>query len=899
MTALTCAQSNLLRSQKRTYIPWAVAAVILGNLAQSAFAESRDTKLEEIVVSGSRLARPDVPTPLLSISVDVLQEVPRANIVAALNDLPQFKATYAAQTTSGQFAPGVFSVDLRGLGPVRTLALLDGRRLVGAYANGTDLSILPSSLISRVDIVTGGASAAWGSNAVAGVVNFVIDSKLEGIRLGVRGGTSSRSDVDERALESVFGTGFGNDRGHFIIGAEYVDNKGGGPRTDREMVGRWAVINGTLTPDVGDRRYGSGGLILTGVNAGMAFNPDSTLRTYNRGTIVGNNTVGGENLSSPDDIGRFYPPTERYGALARMTYDLTETIKITADLLHARSRGNYPIASNQNAGDITITQDNAFLPAAIRTQMVAAGETSFTMGRFNEDYAVINNDNSRTTTQATLQVDGSIGELAWQGYYTRGNYDQDTDFTGQRILGNFALAVDAVINPATGSPVCRASLANSAINCVPINLFGVGAPSQAARDYVTGTGIQRVTNELDAGGLSVRGEPIELWAGAVSMALGVEARRESADNDNGPIDRLSGFTLSNFPKYGGRNTTKEAFGEIQLPVIRDVPLLKLFQVNGAGRIIDDQSGSISAWKLGFINEVATGVQVRFTRSRDIRSPNIDELFSTRLGPRIARVIDPNTNSNVQVFEFVGGNPALGPEQALTTTAGITITPPSFPGLNFSVDYFDINVEDAIASLSAQNVIDGCFRGNQELCAAIVRDSNGDIVTVDAALQNFQSFRTSGFDFALGYTLPISAASSLGVRSNWSWLREFEQDTGLTTIDYLGTQGFQTGSRLGVPRLKGTTSLFYQSANFEANIRGRYISSGKHNKAINITNNDIPTYVYADLGLQFTLPRNDGSSIEFFGNVANALDKDPPPGTQVNANYDIVGRYYTAGAKMRF
>jgi outer membrane receptor protein involved in Fe transport len=430
-----------------------------------------------------------------------------------------------------------------------------------------------------------------------------------------------------------------------------------------------------------------------------------------------------------------------------------------------------------------------------------------------------------------------------------------------------------------------------------VNLFGEGSPSQQAKDYFQGTAIQRAKFKLDAVGMSLQGEPISLWAGPVSTALGVEARRETANQTNGPQDRLTagtGLALISKPVYSGKNTTKEAFTEIQLPVIKDLPALRLLQLNGAARITDDQSGSVWSWKLGLTDEVLNGVQLRFARSRDIRAANLFELYSVLVGPSFPTIIDPVLGTSYRTSQFTGGNPDLEPELALTTTAGITITPPSIQELNLSVDYYDIKVENAIGTLLPQSTVALCFAGNQSICdSAIVRDPvTGQITTIFANNQNFVSFRTRGFDLALDYALPIAfpGGGKLRVRSNATWVKQFDTDTGLVVTDGLGES---------VAKLRANAAIYYDTSRFTGNVRARYFSAGVLSNTLSIQNNDIPALVYLDLGFNVKIPRGDKDGLELYAEIDNLLDKDPPPGLPNSAYYDLIGRYYTLGARLRF
>ncbi|MBU1377697.1 MAG: TonB-dependent receptor [Alphaproteobacteria bacterium] len=867
--------------------------------------------VDEVVVTASRLNRADVPTPLTVLSNEMLREGARPNFIASLMDMPQFKASWSPTITGGSFAAGSFSVDLRGLGNARSLVLVDGRRLAGGYSNGAagiDLSVIPNVMVDRVDVVTGSASAAWGSNAVAGVVNVVIDNKLEGIRVGGHYGISSRDDVEEKQFEAAGGWRFAGGKGHLIVGGEYLDNDGGRPKTSRENVGRWsAVPNPTFTatngqqplifaPDVGFANASLGGLILSGVNSGRTFNPDGTLRAFDFGRVSGTSSIGGEGPSN-DDYGYFSAPYTRYSVMGRATYELSDNLKLTADLLHSRVHNDFGFLLDPNRGDIRITVDNPFLPAAIRAQMVAAGETAFTMGRANRDYAFIENDFSRKTTQGTLALEGKVGETwRWNAYYSHGQFNERNDLGNLRIRANFTNAADAVRSPTTGQPICRVALTNPTTTCVPINLFGEGAPSDAARAYVLGTGQLRLQADLDTGGFTVRGEPFETWAGPVSIALGAEARREEIDQKVGALDLANAFAFSNFAPITGKNTTKEAFGEVLVPLVRDVPGLELLSFNGAARITDDRLGSIWSWKLGFTNKVTDGVQVRFTHSRDIRSPNLVELFSGQV-LNLSQISDPQTGTAYQVRAMTGGNPNLRPETSKTTTAGVTLSPPQIPRLTVSADYFDIEIDNAISTISPQVLITLCSQGVQSLCSQIVRGPDGLITTTSATLLNFTRLTTSGLDLSLNYSIPLSNGGRLSLRSSGTWTHEYKSNNGISTIDFLASQG--TIGSAGVPKVGVNSAITYDDERLRLSVRSRFISAGKNNVTLAIQNNRIPAYMYFDLGASYKFDVLEDREVEVFANVNNLFDKDPPVSSAFSPYYDIVGTYVVLGARARF
>lgn len=861
-------------------------------------------EIEDVVVTGSRIDALgfQAPTPTSHITWPELEIGARSNIAAALNDLPQFRGTISPQTSGTNTSAGMAPVDLRGLGINRTLVMLDGRR----FSSDNDLNTIPTVLIKSVDIVTGGASAAWGSGAVAGVVNVVLDADLNGVRLGAQSGISSRSDAAERRFEGAFGASFAGDRGHVIVGGEYLDNAGVVPKISRRSVGRWVSVaagngNFILTPDVGFANAARGGLILSGVLSGQVFNPDGSLRDFRYGTVVGAEMIGGEGPSN-DDLSALVTPQQRYSVLGRVSFRASNAVKITAELRHSRMWNNYIWFGDHNRGNIFISRDNAFLSSEIATRLAAAGEAGFTMGRFNSDFPFPHIDFERVTTQGTIAVDATMARN-WRlsGYYSHGEYRNDIDTPGFVIDASFNQAVDAVRDPATGQPVCRIKLTNPSSACVPINLFGEGAPSAQALAYVTGTPRQRATTTLDVGGVSLRGEPAMLAAGPISIAVGIEARREAIRQSVSELDLARAFRSFNFAPIAGGFTVREAFGEILVPLARDRPLLRNLELNAALRLSDyDTTGSIWSWKLGATNEFLPGLRARFTGSRDIRSANLAELY-TQLTVGYNTLTDPVKNTSVYVLNHTGGNPGLRPETSTTFTAGFLYAPPGLPGLRLSVDYYRVRIDDVITIVSAQDLVIRCFNGNQALCTNVERDGAGNIVRTLTSYLNLSEYNTHGIDAELSQTLPlrrfVDLPGKLTFRLRANWVSSLTTNDGVTTIEYVRSQG--NSFSLGVPEWRVNGSIGYESEGFGAQFRARYISPGNYNSTIRLLNNHIPAYTYVDIFARVRIATTPRTKMEIHGSVANLLDKQAPNGSLYSPFYDVVGRYFSAGARLAF
>lgn len=898
---------NLVLSRLNIRLISCSSAIALLTCAGAAMAQTAEPATEQtasvsdIVVTGSRIDRAgfEAPTPTVRLTAEDLSVGARPNIAAALNDMPQFRATTSPQTTGTNTGAGNAPVDLRGLGISRTLVLIDGRRV----SSENDLNSIPSVLVKSVDVVTGGASAAWGSGAVAGVVNVGIDRNFTGGKLGAEYGISSYDDAEQIRFEGAWGRDFSDGRGHFVVGGEYLHNDGVIPKNSRPNIGRWATVNGALTPNVGFANAAYGGLIMSGVNKGMVFNRDGTLRPFNYGTISDTNSIGGEGPSN-DDLSPLVTPQQRYTAMASLTYDISDTLRFTADVRHSRMWNNYIWFGDHDRGDLTIKIENAFLSSAIRNSMAAAGQTNFQFGRFNSDLSYSTIDFERLTTQATLALDGEIGsKWRWGAYYSHGEFENNIDTPGFLLRTQFANAVDSVIDPISGKPVCRVTLTNANSGCVPINLFGLGSPSQEAINYVTGTPQQRATTKLDTAGISLRGEPVTLPAGDVSVAVGFEARKESVVQTVGELDAAKAFKTFSFSAMSGDFTVKEAFAEVLVPIVRDLPILNNLQFNAAARISDyDTTGSIWSWKVGATNEFFPGFRGRITQSRDIRSANLSELFTTTT-TGFNYINDPAKNGAlVYVLNNGGGNANLAPETADTLTVGFTYAPPSIPGLNLSLDYYNIKIDDVITTIAPQDLVNRCNSGNTALCAKVERDANGNLTRTMSTFVNLAEYQTDGVDAEVSYSSAADlwvpgATGRLKMRLVGTWVNSLTTDDGVKEIEYVKSQGYSFG--LGVPKLRLNASLGWKGDVFGADLRARYISAGNYNSTIAISNNHIDAYTYVDLGLTADLAKYGADGVELYAKATNLFDKAPPVGASFSPYYDVIGRYVTVGARYRF
>ncbi|MDA5195134.1 TonB-dependent receptor [Govanella unica] len=896
-------------------------------VSSAAWAQSTDGVLEEIISTGSRISgSANAPTPTTVIGADYAEMRASANIATMLNEMPAFKASNSPATSSTSSANGGSNfLNLRGLGPQRTLVLVDGRRHVATTSAGlVDLNAIPINLLSRVEVVTGGASAAYGSDAVAGVVNLILDDSLDGVKGDLQYGQSQHSDSREYRGSIAYGTKFGNDRGHLLIGGEFVDNKGLLDQKQRKW-GRegWQVIsNPKYTPTNGEYRRlispnvhpvnaTEGGIITSGVNAGKHFLPGGVVAPFQFGDPRGSAyMVGGDGIHMGQYVG-LAVPVKRYNTMGRVDYDLTDNVRVFAEASFSRSQSINNIVQPYDFGTLTIKRDNAFLPTSLYDSMLTAGETSFKMGRISTDHGFYTTDFDTKTKRGVLGFEGDLGGWTWNAYYQEGRTDYSAVLRN-RVNSRYANSIDSVIDPVTKNPICRINLnvdpSKRDPACVPVNLFGFNSPSQAAIDYFMADQWQKTKISQRVAEFSISGSPFETWAGAVDMALGADYRREKVDTTVDEMSIASAYSIGNPKPIKGSYNVKEVFGEVSVPVLRDLAFAEKVDINGAVRYTDySTSGTVTTWKFGGSWTINDSLRLRATRSRDIRAPNIDEMFMAGQ-LRFATVIDPANGAQTNVSTLAGGNINLTPEKADTFTAGFVVEPSFVPRLRASVDYYNIKLKDAISTLGPQDIVTRCAGGTTMLCDRIIRDGSGAIGQVILTQMNLSTLKTSGVDAELQYTLPLSGSDgTLQFRVLASYVKELSTNDGVMTIDRAGDLG---NGLAGVPHWRGNASVTYSQDRFALFTQARYIGSGKYDSTftgMDINDNTIPSRLYVDLSGHYEVMNEGASKVQLFFNINNLFNKNPPvnPSTffaslaSAPELYDMIGRYFSGGVRFKF
>lgn len=707
------------------------------------------------------------------------------------------------------------------------------------------------------------------------------------------------------------GTGFANGRGHVVAAGEYYENGGVGDIFTRDWGRRDTQIVANPSPATnGQPRFiisdnvrlstmTPGGIITSGPLRGTVFGPGGTTSQYSYGTLAGSLFMIGGGIPNQGLANGvlLVPRLQRAGAFVHADYDVSDAVTAFAE-------GSYGV---NEATSITIRTDSPYLPDSVRARAAALGQTSFSFGRISDDIGqiVVNvrNENLRLATG----VKGKFGSgWSWDAYYQFGQNDYDQRQAGARINGNFTLAADAVRN-AAGQIVCRSTLTAPGNGCVPINLFGQGSPSAAAIDYVTGDAVTRTLYTQHVAALNLRGEPVSTWAGPVSFATGVEYRREKQDTTSDAISQIDGFNQQNPKPLNGSFNVAEAYVETVVPLARDTGWAKNLDLNAAARYAHYSTvGGVVTWKAGVTWSVNDWLLLRGTRSRDIRAPNIFELNAAPT-PTLTNINDPFTNTQVAVRQFLSGNTDLREEVANTWSGGVVLKPTFLRGFQLSVDYYRIDIRDAITSVQDNGTVSICAAtGDPFFCGNIIRNPAGTITRVSSPYVNLGNLRTEGIDVETQYRMPLGAGD-LTLRGVGTYTLHAISAFGQGAIDRAGEVGTNNSTVNPMPRFRGTLTGNYAQGGFNGTVQLNYIAKGSYDATyvdgVDINDNSVPSRLYTLVTLSQTVKAGD-TSFQLFGTVSNLFDVAPPrvPSTTFflptnPAFYDTVGRNFRFGVRV--
>ncbi len=908
--------------------------------------EIDNTPSDKVTITGSRVASgADAPTPVTAVTADVINQVRVPNIADALVQLPALR-TSVTSSKGGQGLTVGSALNLRSLAPFRTLVLVDGKRFVttppfaagqGQYVN---VDAIPQNLVRQVDTVTGGASAAYGSDAVAGVVNFILDKEFEGLKGGVSYGQSTRDDGRRYTIDLAAGGSFDGGRGHLLVSAEYgrdegIDNDSLGLVAARPFqeasrtIGR-ETFNGTqvIVPNARFANIPLNGLILGCVQNGVqrsgtacpvygtSFNDDGTAtQVYNFGTRNSATSVfanGGDGYA-PGPQSVLATPTTRTLLFGRADYDVTDRLNVYFEVENARTyslseagAGSPPFATG-NALGAPLGVNYAYLPENLRTQMVGAGISTIYLQKYFEFNVqqTFENRTNRVVTGATYNLDDN-----WTAdvYYTYGETRNSMKLNNFTNTVNFQNSLTAVKDPVTGAITCT----QGGSSCVPYNIFGRDLLTAAESRYINPTNFFFTTSAQQVAEATIDGTLFALPAGNLDVALGGGYRKEALDESTDALGLSAGrnpYTGApganiylNSPAINGELELFEAFGEAQVPLLSDMPFINSLDLNLAARYSDySSSGGVTTWKAGLVWAPIDGLRFRAAQSRDVRAANLVELYNPQ-STGFGSVRDPVKGQNVSVIPIASGNASLTPEEADTKTLGVVWTPSFFPQVTASIDYFEIEIVDQIATLSAQRTVDLCQLSSSiasyaTYCARITRTpSTNDITTIATPYSNLASAQNRGVDVELGYTEDLDLFGTPGQLS----LKAYGTYVYENSVTPPGVPAVTQDAAGSVGQLQALLTATYVMGDWTFGVQEHFVSPGRYDTG---QARYVGDRSHGQWWTDVTIKRRLGDW-EIFGSVQNLFDQDPPvfpfasasSGFGTSPNFDVQGSRYMFGAR---
>jgi outer membrane receptor protein involved in Fe transport len=993
--------------------------------------QGADAPLEEIQVTGSRIRLTDgmaQPTPVTAVTIGEMRDFdPSSSVSEQLDNLPQFLNTQTAQRGGGTLfgdAAGSY-LNLRNMGKQRTLVLFDGSRVVPADRAGVpNVDNFPTALIRNVDVVTGGASAAYGADAMAGVVNFVLDREFEGFKSSVSTGITERGDGFNYNF-SIAGGALIGERLHLIGSLEHrnIDQI----LRDPQDLDNWNSIGWVINPawkaadppgtnpqrltlpHVHQANQNPAGLVsvsgplanqfkfqnYTFTEDGRAMRPfvQGDYRNLGNGMQAGGPEAaiaehafdGGGGLSGNEVI--------QHSAFGGFKYDFTDSTNVFGQIMLGRTESNsYDRRGNPEMGAIytaTVFRENAFLPPELAAEMDRLGLAQVNFAKIGQVRTGTNKNfyDDRDSADIAQMWSASAGfeHLFKNDWSLRGNYQYGeskltSEAEGIIRVDHWFLAMDAVRDPATGSIVCNVQLRNPTIaeleaaavgksvmttrvtefpsgkmpidnilvtpersirDCQPLNVFGLGNASQAADDYLLSDDKKGI-RDLDQhfAELLLTGDLFDGWgAGPVSFAGGLTWRKEWFNQITRPIDFER--TTLNAPEVGIRGIPSqisegnrsihqfsatswatgsfdvwEWFTELNVPIWAADSGNQRLDTNFAFRQSDySHSGKIDSWKIGAELQLLEDLRLRVTQSRDVREPTFQEQFEAQGGG--GQVNDPVMGINNQTVTLLTyGNPNLSPEEADTLTAGLVYAPTFadwVDGLQFSVDYYDIDVAGRITPLGAQRLVDECSNGSSPaFCSQLVRNPDTNILErVEDRQVNAAAGVTRGVDFEARYAHEVDFIDAQPEDVNFRLFANKALENSVTTTTYRDDVGSLTS-----PKWNATAVFGYNLGNAGLNWITRYYDSTTYTngfgvfwlEGIDVDDASIASQTIHNVVLSYRGETASGANWVASLNVNNLFDRDPPVvasqstrGGQQNPSnvFDVFGRRYQISLNYNF
>lgn len=967
---------------------------------------------QEIVVTGSRLPRPnlDQPTPVSVFRTDQILDTGTPDLGDSLAQMPElgFDGTVRANENSNSpQSVGLSQPDLLNLGTSRTLTLVDGIRHVAgsSTSQAVDLNSIPPALVDHVEVITGGASAIYGSDAVSGVINIILKKRFEGFESSVQYGQPESGDFGQKFSSSfTAGKDFAGDDGNVVISGFY-DRQDAIGNTDIKGFNNYALVVNPADcqpgavrdglclasiPDGGKPEYLNAPNVITPLvtpytvlQSGTAPYPTALVAFNGKGVPVPQTAqviaYGNDYFSAVapgsctytcyglDQDSLLSPRIERAGGDLRFLYDISSNVQFTLDTKFVQTNVTDQYYPNFTAASTQLAPDNAFITPQIASALQGLTPDQYPyINRVFSDLGsrgdAITRDTYRTVATLKGTLETELAPLHWDTTVNYGRTDDNYGVNGVLFNGNLAAALDSVVNPATGQPACRVNVPSAqapgyvapsglygpASACVPYNPFG-NQNTAAAVNYIIYRGAQisehtdQATADLNLSADSSRFA--NLQGGPISVATGYEFRHEGTGVVNDPVIQSGITSVQPTPNFSGGFNVDELYAEITAPIFKDEPFLEQLSIDAAVRGAHYSTvGTVTANKFGVLYAPIQDIKFRATLSHSVRAPDLTEAFSPTV-PENFSISDPCSVQNIQANKnraancvasgvpgnFVqnsalliqgvsSGNSNLSPEKSRSYTVGLILQPSIVPNLAFTVDYYDIRINDAIEFVAPQDIANNCYDSpnlNPQYCSLLARGSDHNVNFISTTYVNAAEEFTRGLEAQISYSHSIADATrSLGPLSaltgdiNFSAdinyllkLREFPFQTDLSSYHVLeGT--------LGYPTLKARFDVFYQQRAVGVHLTGRVIGKvalfdeDPGQTAYQESTNEpyLGTQVYFDLVVHYKPTALKG--LDLYVGVNNILDQAYPVGltdpntTASSPAYDLVGRFLFAGAKYR-
>ena len=928
-------------------------------VAQAGLQSDIDVAIEEIIVTGTRIKRRDAlaPSPISTLERDVLSLAPQPTLEESLNRMPQLTPDFGR--TSNNPGEGTSNLNLRGMGAERTLVLLNARRVApSGVGSSVDINNIPQILIDRVEIITGGASTVYGSDALAGVVNFITRDDFEGVMLDTRYGVTERGDADYTDVNLAFGTDFAGDRGNVVVYGGYYDRK---PLLASER----SLTKVTLEED------GSGNLVEAGsfsVPEGVLFNQaagfgfpifnaDGTPRAF----------VNPDDQFNPAPFNYLQTPLQRYSAGIMATVAINEDYEIYLESSYASNQSGRELAPVPLTENVVVNVDNPVLTPET-AQMFQDNFTdpssadpllaSFIVSRRLSELGSRIVDFERDYWRSVLGMRGTIGsgwEIdGWISYTTSDEVElQRNDGSASRLLQGL------LVDPQTGQCFDPSG------GCVPVDMFGAGRISAAAREFIGYSPLRNTTKRTQKlASVFLSGTPVDNWAGPVDVAAGLEWRSDTVDF-RADDALFTGDTLGYLgdSPVSGTESVSEVYVEALVPLLEAKPAVDSLSLELGARYSDyDNAGGVWTSKLGSNWQVNESFRFRAMWQRSVRAPNNQELFQQQFS-EISNFVglltyvdycsasqDPVANGyadactlqgldpgQLGTFEAIpyypvdyirGGNARLEPEEADTLTVGFVYTPNTESNWTVAVDYYDMEITKSIGEIDAKDICFDPINTSNVFCDKIRRitapndPAVGNVFEVEELFNNRGLISTRGIDMQLSISMGLPEAISLfdggaTLSSSLIWTHVLAlryQGNPVSTVEscigYFSSPctGVTSSSTGAEDRVSG--NFVYRSGALGVSLLAQWMSGTRSYlfaEARQYGDPDpvlaVPTIgsqFYVDLNLAYQI--NDNVEARF--GVSNLLDKNAPTIPNQNNNtdtqlYDPFGRSYSLSLLLGF